>query len=205
MSQQRTPEWYEMRRGRFTASDIYKLLGVKGLGLTGETLAFEKAVEIVYGIEEEGFVSYEMQRGIELEPMAFSKFQDIMSYDFIDVNECVFFPYGENAGASPDGLVGNDAILEIKCPNRNKFFRIIADGVKAIDQNYIYQMQMQMLCTNSVKAYFFNYGVFSGKEYWHTLVIQRDEKVQELIKSRIKEATKIRDEFVEYLIKNQQF
>lgn len=207
MSEQRTPEWYEMRRGRFTASGIHKLLGVKGLGATGESYAFEKAVEIVFGLEDEDekLISWDMKRGIELEPFAFAKFKELMSYDFVDVQECVFFPYGDDAGASPDGLVGSDAILEIKCPNRIKFFRIVADGLKAVDSNYISQMQMQMLCTNSERTHFLNYGIFEGNECWHTILVERNEEMQELIKSRIKEAVKLRDGFVEYLIKNKQF
>lgn len=205
MLSQRSPEWHEMRRGRFTASDIYKLLGKQKLGLTGEGLAFEKAVEIVFGVEEDTFESYDMRRGIELEPFAFRKFQELKYLDFVDVQECLFFPYGNEAGASPDGLVGKDETLEIKCPKRNQFFNIVANGMDAVDKNYIPQMQMQMLCTNSVRCHFFNYGLFDGKEYWHTLIVERDEEMIELIKSRISEAVIIRDKYVKQLINNKQF
>jgi len=163
--EQRSKEWFNMRLGRFTASQVDSLLGIKGLGLTGESYIFEKAVEIVFGAdEEESFVSFDMQRGTELEPIAFAKFKELKALDFIDVQETYFFPFGEHAGASPDGLVGKDAILEIKCPRPNKFFKLVKDN--QIDKQYISQMQMQMLCTNSKKAHFFNYIIFNGIEMW---------------------------------------
>jgi len=203
---QRSDEWFEMRKGRFTASEINKLLGVKGLGLTGETYAFEKAVESVYGLsDDENFVTFDMQRGIDQEPLAFAKFKELKALEFIDVQECVFFPFGEHAGASPDGLVGTDAILEIKCPKRNKFFKLVANGESEIDKNYIAQMQHQMLCTNSNKAHFFNYLIENGKEYWHEIIIERDEEMVELIKERIKLATEIKLNYISKLKLNKQY
>lgn len=204
---QRSEDWFEARKGRFTASDIHKLLGVRGLGQTGESYIFEKAVEEVFGLEdnEDEFVSKDIQRGITLEPLAFRKFKELKEFDFLDIQETTFFPYGSHAGASPDGLVGNDAILEIKCPRPTKFFNLVAKGFDAIDKEYIAQMQMQMLCTNSVKAYFFNYIIFNGKEMWHEIEVERDEKMIDLIKERIEQAIKIKQDLVQYLITNKQF
>lgn len=203
---QRSNDWFDARKGRFTASEIHKLLGVRGLGQTGESYCFEKAIESVFGLDEDDtFTSSDVQRGITLEPLAFRKFKEQKEFDFLDVQETTFFPYGEHAGASPDGLVGNDAILEIKCPRPNKFFNLVVKGKEAIDKEYIVQMQMQMLCTNSVKAYFFNYIIFNGVEMWHEIEVERDEKMIELIKERINEAIKVKQEFMQYLITNKQF
>lgn len=203
---QRSSDWFDARKGRFTASDIHKLLGVRGLGQTGESYIFEKAIEEVFGLDEEDtFVSNDMQRGITLEPLAFRKFKELKEFDFLDVQETTFFSFGSHAGASPDGLVGNDAIIEIKCPRPTKFFNLVAKGIEAIDKEYIAQMQMQMLCTNSVKAYFFNYIIFNGKEMWHEIEVERDEKMIDLIKERIGQAIKIKQDFVQYLITNKQF
>lgn len=206
MDKQRSENWYNERLGKFTASEIHKLLGVKGLGQTGETYAFEKACELVYGIdEEESFISYDMQRGITLEPLAFRKFKELKEMEFIEVKESYFFPYTENAGASPDGVVGEDAILEIKSPRSKKFFNLVAKGYDAIDKEYIAQMQMQMLCSNSQRCHFFNYIIFNSQEMWHDIIVERDEKMIELIKERIAEAVKIRDDYKQYLIENKQF
>ena len=199
--EQRSNEWFEQRSGRFTASEIYKLMGVKGLGLTGEDYAFQKACEIVFGRnEDDNFMSFDMQRGVELEPLAFEKFTNI---NFYDVKEATFFPFGESAGASPDGLVGTDAILEIKCPKPLKIFGLINGD--EIDKGYQFQMQMQMLCTNSVRCHFFNYGIYNGVEVYHEIVVERNDEVIEKIKERIIEATILRDKYVENLRNNIQF
>lgn len=203
---QRSKEWFAIREGKFTASRISEILGTKGLNLTGESYAFEKACELVFGVDEdENFESFDMRRGTELEPIAFRKFKEIKEYDFLDVQETSFFVLGNSAGASPDGLVGNDAILEIKCPRSVKFFKLVAKGYEAIDKCYIDQMQMQMLCTNSKRCHFFNYIIFKGKEMWHEIIVERDEQRIELIKQRIIEATILRDEYVAYLTNNKQF
>jgi len=187
--QQRSIEWHEQRLGKFTASEIHKLMGIKGLGETGKSYAFEKAVETVFGEVEESFISYDMQNGIDTEPIAFKKFAELKSLQFIEVSDCGFFNVGENAGASPDGLVGTDAVLEIKCPKANTFFKLVATN--SIDTKYYYQMQMQMMATNRKKAYFFNYFIFEGEEFWHEIEVEQDELVCDKILDRILEAEKL--------------
>jgi hypothetical protein len=198
---QRTEEWFKQRIGRFTASRISELLGAKGLGLTGENYAFEKAIEIVYGIDhDDNYVSYDMQRGIDLEPVAFERFKYNKSLDFIDVEKCGFFPNGDNSGSSPDGLVSTDGILEIKCPKPHKVFRSIKDGIESIDKKYIAQMQKQMYDTNSSHGYFFNYAIFNGEEVYCEIKIERDNVMVEFIEKRIELAVVKRDEYVEQLL-----
>lgn len=229
--EQRTDEWFDIRKGRFTASPILRLLGNGKRAMTEEelaeykkqepkgrrttidtygdglvTYAKEKAIETVFGLDpDDELDTWDMKRGRELEPLAFRRFKEIKELDFIEVQECGFFPYGKHAGASPDGLVGDDAVLEIKCPRRNKFFTIVADGKDAIDPEYYAQMQMQMLSTNSVRAHFFNYYVENGLEHWHEIIIDRDDEMIALIKERIKIATKIKMEYIKKLNKNRQW
>lgn len=206
MLEQRSKNWYEMRRGRFTASEINKILGVKGFGIVGEDYIFEKAVEELFGFEEEeSFTTKDMQRGIDLEPLAFRKFEEIHQFDFFDVKKAYFFPYGDDAGCSPDGLVNDDGNLEIKAPRQKKFFKLVVKGEKAIDPVYIDQMQFQMLCTNSVKCYFFNYIIKDGVEMWHEIIVERDEKRIEFIKERLNKAIELKHEYMDYIIKNKQF
>ncbi len=205
--EQRSKEWFEARRGRFTASNINRLLGKEGLKKTNDAIdsfAHEKAVETIYGVEEDDFISFDMQRGIDLEPMAFKLFKDLKSYEFIGVKESTFIPYGEHAGASPDGEPDN-AVLEIKCPRRNKFFKLVANGGSEIDMVYMAQMHLQMLATETEKAYFFNYYIENGFEFWHEIIIQRDEESIDLIKERIKIATEIKLNYIEKLETNKQW
>jgi len=206
--EQRSKEWFKIREGRFTASKINRLLGKESLSRTKQsidTYAFEKAIETIYGREDDTYISEDMQRGINQEPLAFSLFKDLKGYDFLDVKEVGFFKLGEHAGASPDGYVSDNSNLEIKCPRRNKFFKIVANGVSEVDKDYIAQMQMQMLCTDTEKSYFLNYYLENSIQYWHEIIIERDEKTIDLIKERIVIATEIKLEYIEKINKNSQW
>lgn len=203
-NEQRTEEWFEQRLGKFTSSCISQLLGIKGLGKTGETYAFEKAVELFVGKdEEEDFVSYDMRRGIELEPLAFAKLSELLMADFIPVQECGFIQLNENTGGSPDGLYGDNGVFDIKCPKPNKFFRIVENGI--IDQDYVDQLQHQMWISGRSEAISFQYCIFNGVEYWHKIVIQRDQARIDLMKARISEAVILRDGFLVTLNANKQW
>ena len=200
--QQRSDEWHELRKGKFTASEIYKLMGIKALGETGKGYAFDKAVEQLFGETEENFVSFDMQRGIELEPLAFAKFQELKEAEFLNVETCGFFG-NDIYGGSPDGLVGTDAILEIKCPKPSTFFKIVATN--EIKDQYLYQMQLQMMVTCRNKAYFFNYCIIEGVEYWHEIEVFRDEVICDKMEARINEANELKQEYINQLNKNKQW
>jgi putative phage-type endonuclease len=202
--EQGSKEWFEQRKGRFTASKISHLLGIKGLNKMGDTYAYDKAVELVYGLSDEELNTPDVRRGNELEPIAFDLFTQHMGLQFVEVKKSEFFPYGENAGASPDGLVGEDAILEIKCPRHDKFFRIVKGGIKEVDKVYIDQMQKQMLSTNSNNGYMVNFVIYNGKPLMNIIEVERDEERIKLIKERIIEATKLRDEYVQYLLNSEE-
>lgn len=202
-SQQRSEDWKLERYGKFSASEIINILGVKGLGETGKTYAIEKAIQELYGEFEENFVSFDMQRGIETEPLAFEKFKQLKELEFLEVSNCSFFKFGEHAGASPDGLVNNNSVLEIKCPKSTTFFKLVATN--DIDKKYLAQMQMQMLCTGSDRAYFFNYLIHDETEYYHEIIVERCEKTIELIKERLEEAIKIKLEYINLINNNKQW
>lgn len=211
MIKQRTPEWFEQRLGRFTASTISKLLsdGKKSnasFGVDFYSICFEKAREKVFGRDESWDIqSWDMRRGTELEPEAFAFFQSLMARKFIPVQEATFFPYGDHAGASPDGLVGKNRSLQIKCPRPEKVDLLIRDGLNAIDKQYYEQMQMEMLCTNSEVCYFFNYCLWNGGPHHHTIEVPRDQSVIDKIIERLPQGVKQRDEYVEQLLTNKQF
>lgn len=202
-SEQRSEDWKKERYGKFSASEIYKLLGVKALGETGKSYAIEKAIEELFGEMEENYVSFDMQNGINTEPLAFAKFKDLKELEFLEVSNCSFFKFNNHAGASPDGLVSNNSVLEIKCPKSTTFFKLVATN--EIDAKYYAQMQMQMLCTGSEKAYFFNYLIHEGTEYYHEIIVQRDEEMIEKIKYRLEQAIEIKTEYINLINKNKQW
>ena len=200
---QRIESWKQQRYGKFTASEIVKILGVRGLGETGKNYAIDKAIEALYGEFEENYISYDMQNGIDTEPLAFAKFKELKSLEFLEVTNCGFFDNCEHSGASPDGLVSDDAILEIKCPKSSTFFKLVATN--EIDAKYYAQMQMQMMSTNRNKAYFFNYLIHEGTEYHHEIIVERDDVMIEKIKERLKEVIEIKTEYINKIKLNKQW
>lgn len=200
---QRIESWKQQRYGKFTASEIVKILGVRGLGETGKNYAIDKAIEALYGEFEENYISYDMQNGIDTEPLAFAKFKELKELEFLEVTNCGFFDNCEHSGASPDGLVSDNAILEIKCPKSSTFFKLVATN--EIDAKYYAQMQMQMMSTNRNKAYFFNYLIYEGAEYYHEIIVERDEVMIEKIKERLKEVIEIKTEYINKIKLNKQW
>ena len=200
---QRVDSWKQQRYGKFTASEIIKILGTRGIGETGKSYAIDKAIEQLFGEFEERFISYDMQNGIDTEPLAFAKFKEMKSLEFLEVTNCGFFENCEHSGASPDGLVSDNAILEIKCPKSSTFFKLVATN--EVDAKYYAQMQMQMMSTNRNKAYFFNYLIHEGTEYHHEIIVERDELMIEKIKERLQEVIEIKNEYINKIKTNQQW
>jgi hypothetical protein len=125
--------WSKIRGSQLPKLD--NLLGIKGLGLTGESYIFEKATEVSFGAdEEESFVSYDMQRGTELEPIAFKQ---LRSWKIGRGFKKLFFRLRRSCRASPS-LVGNDAILEMSQTHE------VLSSLKTIKSDKVYMSQMQM-------------------------------------------------------------
>lgn len=192
--EQRSKEWFDARRGRITASRVIDILGQKALGQVGETYAQDLAIDIIFpDYDEESFVSADMQRGIDLEPLAFKWFERIMAKDFIEVETCGFF-VKDNLGASPDGMVGDNAILEIKCPKPKAFVKVVSQNF--VDPKYYAQMQCQMYCTDRQLGYYVNYLAINGEEKGHIIEVKRDEVLIEKMVQRAEECLEIRDRII---------
>jgi putative phage-type endonuclease len=183
--EQRSPEWYKIREGKITASHIVNILGLITLAKTKDAidnLAMKLAIESVYGMIEDNFVNFEMQRGIDNEPLAFDKLSEYLASDFIELNKIGFAEYNKHIGASPDGKASNNYNVETKCPNVGNYFKYVLTG--EIDPKHYAQMQHQMMCTNTDATYYVNYCIHNAKEYCTIKVVNRDEKMIELIKTR---------------------
>lgn len=142
--EQRSEEWHALRKAYPLTASNAQAIGTNGKGL--ETLVWERmSKRYSSGIDEE-YTNEHMERGVELEEQARSLYEletgrTAQTVGFI-TNESV----SNVAGASPDSLVDKDGLLEIKCPNDTKFFRMIVEGI-AVDPQYAWQCQMQMLIT----------------------------------------------------------
>jgi putative phage-type endonuclease len=142
-------EWLQQRAGHVTASGVED---VKSFGKDGKTeLAGRKDYRIKLLTERlrgepsmDGYVNAEMQRGIDLEPVARARYEAEMG---VDVQQCAFVkhPTIQWFGASPDGLVGDDGLVEIKCPKSATHMLYLLEG-KA-PKKYHDQMIAQCMCT----------------------------------------------------------
>lgn len=144
---QRTDEWFTARLGKVTASRISDVLA-KGKGsapsVTRANYKTQLLVERLTGNPAESYTNAAMQWGIDNEPAARTAYEFLENAN-IDLVGFIQHPTIEMAGASPDGLVGDNGLVEIKCPNSNTHLDTIF--TKEIDGKYIRQMQWQMACT----------------------------------------------------------
>ena len=144
--EQGTPEWHAERCGKVTASRIADVMAKtkSGPGAARKNYMAELLTERLTGQPRESFTSSAMQWGTDTEPQARAMYS--LEYD-VDVVEVGFVPHPDvaNAGASPDGLVYDDGLVEIKCPNTATHIDTLRTG--KIDRRYILQMHWQMICT----------------------------------------------------------
>jgi hypothetical protein len=121
--EQRSPEWDAIRVG--------KVGGSEGIGLTTDarmtTLIWKKLAELQTGKQEENYVSADMQHGIDTEPIAIAEYE---KQYFVEVKKDNYitnidFKY---LGLSPDGLVGDDGAIEVKCPKAKQHCMAIAEN-----------------------------------------------------------------------------
>lgn len=135
--EQGTPEWFEIRRGKITASHA-QAIGNNGKGL--DTYLNQVMAEYFSSAEKEYYSNKDTDRGNELEPIARSIYE---MENNVDVEQIGFCELDEFVGCSPDGLVRDDGMIEIKCPDDKTYFNILME--EKIDSGYEWQCQMNML------------------------------------------------------------
>lgn len=151
--QQRTEEWFAARCGKVTASRMKDIIAKSDTAAYRNYQA-EIISERLSGRPAESYSSREMQRGTELEPKARAVY---LLETGSDVSETGLIPHPSiaNSGASPDGLVDSDGLLEIKCPNTATHIDFLLH--RQPKREYILQMQWQMACTGRLWCDFVSY------------------------------------------------
>lgn len=147
MSEQRSAEWFAERCGKVTASRIADVVAKTktGWGASRANYAAQLIAERLTRTTAESYQNKEMAWGTEQEPFA----RDAYAFHAnVDVAECGFVPHPtiSQSGASPDGIVGDGGLIEIKCPNTASHIDTLLG--EPIAQKYLLQMQWQMACTS---------------------------------------------------------
>ena len=153
---QGSPEWLAMRVGKVTASRIADLMAKtkSGWGASRANYCAQLVAERLTGMPAESYSNGAMQWGIEKEPLARAAYEFNQDCNVVQV-AFVEHPRIVMSGASPDGYVGDDGLLEIKCPNTATHIETLLGG--SVPAKYELQMQWQMACTGRSWCDFVSY------------------------------------------------
>lgn len=145
--EQRTEDWFKARAGKVTASRVADIIArtKSGYSASRDNYMAQLVCERMTGTPAESFTNAAMQWGTEQEPFARAAYESAKD---VLVEEVGFIPHPiiQNSGASPDGLVCEFGLVEIKCPNTSTHIQTLLD--QKIPEKYNTQMQWQMCCTN---------------------------------------------------------
>lgn len=143
---QGTPEWLAARCGSLGASSIGDALAKTktGWGASRANMKARIITERVTGQPVETFVNAAMQRGTDLEPQARAMYSFHTGYDVTEVG-IILHPTIKHSHCSPDGLIGDDGMVEIKCCGAARHIELLTDSPP--EDRYIKQCNWQMACT----------------------------------------------------------
>lgn len=156
--EQGTDEWHDLRRGKITASAVGRLITATGKPATNDTSRaqlLQLLAERITGESEASFYGDDMARGHLLEPLA----RDLYAKHCAPVTECGFVTAtlcGVELGYSPDGLVGEDGLIEIKSPRQKNHLRYLLTDV--VPAEYMPQVQLGLAVTGRAWCDFISYA-----------------------------------------------
>lgn len=143
MIEQGSQEWLALRAGKVTASKVADVMSSITTAGYKNYLA-DLVVERLTGKKTESFTNAAMQWGVDQEPIARAEYE-VKTGNFVDQIAFVDHPTIANFGCSPDGLVGNDGLIETKCPNTATHIDYVMQD--KVPTKYIPQIQCQLAVT----------------------------------------------------------
>lgn len=224
---QGTDEWDEIRRGRFTSSEMHRLMGAayrpmteqeladrpkKGKGSSttrievygvlsdaAKTYVKQKVAEVFTGRTQQNSYAFPLVYGTDMEPEAADYFAKKTGFELEAVG---FVPFGEHAGGSPDRYVGEDEILEIKCPysqDTQVDYLLLTDqwDLKAYNEEYYWQCQSNLFFTQKRLCHFVTYDPrYPEKHRMTHIQIKPDMQAYDAIAGKIEAAVKEKLELI---------
>jgi putative phage-type endonuclease len=153
--EQRSEEWFQARLGKVTASRVADVLAKikSGESASRRNYKIQLVSERLTGEKQETYINQAMQDGIDREFYARERYVQ----RFGEVEEVGFVKHPTlEAGASPDGMVGDDGLLEIKCPMGTTHTETLM--TQEVPSKYIPQIQFQLRCTGRKWCDFVSYN-----------------------------------------------
>lgn len=178
MIEQGSPEWHAMRCGKVTASCIADMMAKTktGWGASRANYKAKLVAERLTGVVADGYTNGAMEWGLAMESEARTAYEFYQGTTVEPIDFAVH-PEITMSGASPDGLVGADGLVEIKCPNTATHIDTLLG--QSIPQKYILQMSWQMACTGRTWCDFVSYDPRMPEEM--RLFVQRLTRSEPLI------------------------
>jgi predicted phage-related endonuclease len=173
---QRSPEWFAARCGSLGASALHEILArtKSGYSASRANRLAALAIEQLTGRPMETFQTQAMLTGIEREPAARIAYEFYTNVDVVEVG-LVRHPTIGGSHVSPDGLVGEDGLLEIKSPQPAQHLATLMG--EPIADKYIAQVQWAMACTGRAWADFVSYNPdFPESMQLFIQRVERDDK-----------------------------
>jgi putative phage-type endonuclease len=154
--EQRSPEWHAARCGKVTASRVADIIAKTKSAVSASRATYmgELIAERLTGIPTERFVSPAMEHGTAFEAEAREAYT-LVAGIHAELVGFVDHPTIAYAGASPDGLVGVNGLVEIKCPNTRTHLDILLS--EKVPTKYVTQMTWQGACTGRTFCDFVSY------------------------------------------------
>ena len=193
--EQRTEEWFNIRLGKVTASRVQDVLATTktGYSTSRKNYMMELMVERLTNTKQDSYTNTAMQHGIDNEPIARAAYEQI-NVAFVHEVGFVMHPAIPMFGCSPDGLVENDGLLEIKCPNTAQHVDVLLNGFPS---RYQAQVQAQMACTERLWCDFVSFDprMPVGKRLIRIRVKRNNQYIEDM-ETTIEEFLKELDELV---------
>lgn len=182
-SEQQTEEWFSQRLGKVTASRVADIIAKTKSGYSTSRANYmaELICERLTGSRGDSYMNAAMAWGTATEPQARSAYEAAAG-QLVETVGFVPHPTILEAGASPDGLVGDDGLVEIKCPNTSTHIDTLLG--KSVPSKYITQIQWQLACTGRKWCDFVSYDprMPENMQMFLFRVPRNDETIAELVK-----------------------
>ena len=151
---QRHEDWVADRVGKITASRVKDISAKPRKGKALNSIMLNLLKERLTGEVTDFYINEAMQWGIDQEPNAIASYENITG-EFVVGCGLINHPTISMSGASPDGLIGKDGLLEAKCPNTETHLNTIL--TQQVPDEYLPQITWQMACTGRKWCDFVSY------------------------------------------------
>jgi putative phage-type endonuclease len=175
--EQRSEEWFQARLGKVTASRVADIVAKTKSGYSTSRANYmaELVCERLTNSRGASFTNSAIQWGVDNEPLAVKSYEASRG---VLVEQVGFIPHPllANSGASPDGYVGDEGLIEVKCPLTSTHIDTILTNV--IPNRYYHQMQWQMACTRRQWCDYISFDPRMPQNMQlHVQRVQRDQNV----------------------------